>query len=187
MCSKYPLWSNMRHLVVSSVVSLLWTHLCRALINWRCMCSGLDTYLQLISVLCTCESNLVCLLISWIVESGQQQYRKVYTTIYIKSFKAEKFHSITKIFLRNCIPYSCFFEVLKFCKGPIYNFFHEWVCQNGQLFGTIIFHVVKFHEWSTSTKFAEFMYLEKTNYMVCTKRVIRWERIHYKTIPLNIP
>ena len=39
-------------------------------------------------------------------ESGQQQYRKAYTTIYIKSFKAEKFHSITKILHQNCLPYS---------------------------------------------------------------------------------
>ena len=39
--------------------------------------------------------------------------------------------------------------------------FSWMVCQNQQLFGAITIWGVKFHEWLTSTKFTEFMYLEK--------------------------
>ena len=64
-----------------------------------------------------------------------------------------------------------FFEVLKFREWPIFSFlqfyFHESVCQKlSTAMGDLFFQGVKFHEWSTSTKFTEFTYLEKTNYTV---------------------
>ena len=58
-----------------------------------------------------------------------------------------------------------FFEVLNLVNGwySVFSqfYFQEWICQNEQLFGAIIFTVVKFHEWSTSAKFVEFTHLLK--------------------------
>ena len=68
---------------------------------------------------------------------------------------------------RQVIPYSWFFfEVLKFREWPIFSFsrfcFHECACKSSALQWVVLFfRGVKFHEWSTSAKFAEFTYLEK--------------------------
>ena len=53
-----------------------------------------------------------------------------------------------------------------------FRFFHNFIFANGSAkssytaIGSWFFWGVKFHEWSTSAKFAQFTYLEKTNYTV---------------------
>ena len=86
-------------------------------------------------------------------------------------------------FLYVTAPYSWFFEVLKFCEWPIFSFlwfyFHECVCQKlSTAMGSSFFQGVKFHKWSTSTKFAEFTYL-KNNQLYGTINSMKISFNHY--------
>ena len=65
------------------------------------------------------------------------------------------------MYLMIVLPYSWFFEVLKFCECKFFSF-HEWSSTRYPLI--FIFKDLNFTNLSISVKFK---YLEKTNYTVC--------------------
>ena len=111
-CSKYTLWWNMRHLVVSSVVSLAWSHpsmqgvfsliWCDKTFDWRWKLSESCVYYYwLISALHTCKTNLVRSQITWIVRNQDdnsagrytllvQSKDRKYSMLYILHMKSSK-------------------------------------------------------------------------------------------------